>query len=115
MTYTYLNPKVTLMGPGCVKDISKHAKDLGATKALIVSGKSKHGEQLALDIYKILNDAGIKGTIFAGADPNPTDTSVMEGADIYRKEDCNMIIAVGGGSPMDCAKAIGIVVYIMVD
>ncbi|AKB51483.1 Alcohol dehydrogenase [Methanosarcina barkeri str. Wiesmoor] len=110
-TYTYLNPKVALMGAGCVKEIGKHAKDLGATKALIVSGKSKHGERLALDIYRILEDAGLEGTIFPGADPNPTDTSVMEGADIYRKEDCNIIIAVGGGSPMDCAKAIGIVVY----
>ncbi len=110
-TYTYLNPKIALMGAGCVKEIGKHAKDFGATKALIVSGKSKHGERLALDIYKILEDAGLEGTIFPGADPNPTDTSVMEGADIYRKEDCNIIVAVGGGSPMDCAKAIGIVVY----
>ncbi|MHC1754598.1 MAG: iron-containing alcohol dehydrogenase [Methanosarcina sp.] len=110
-TYTYLNPKVALMGAGCVKEIGRQAKDLGATKALIVSGKSRHGEELARDIYYILEDAGLKATIFAGADPNPTDTSVMEGADIYRKEDCNIIIAVGGGSPMDCAKAIGIVVY----
>lgn len=111
MTYTYLNPKVALMGPGCVKEIGRHAKDLGATKALIVSGKSRHGEELALEIHKILEKSDLKATIFAGAEPNPTDTSAMEGADIYRKEDCNMIIAVGGGSPMDCAKAIGIVVY----
>lgn len=111
MTYTYLNPKVALMGAGCVKEIGKHAKDLGGTKALIVSGKSKHGEKLALDIYKILEASGLEAVIFAGADPNPTDTSAMEGAEIYRKENCNMIIAVGGGSPMDCAKAVGIVVY----
>ena len=111
MTYTYLNPKVALMGAGCVKEIGRHAKDLGGTKALIVSGKSRHGEKLALNIYKILEDAGLEAVIFAGADPNPTDTSAMEGADIYRKENCNMIIAVGGGSPMDCAKAVGIVVY----
>lgn len=111
MTYTYLNPKVALMGAGCVKEIGKHAKGLGATKALIVSGKSKHGENLAQDIFTILEKDGLEGTIFPGAEPNPTDTSVMEGADIYRKENCNMIIAVGGGSPMDCAKAIGIVVY----
>lgn len=110
-TYTYLNPKVALMGAGCVKEIGRHAKDFGATKALIVSGKSRHGEELARDIYYILEDAGLEATIFAGADPNPTDISVMEGADIYRKEDCNIIIAVGGGSPMDCAKAVGIIVY----
>ncbi len=111
MTYTFLNPKIALMGAGCVKEIGRHAKDLGATKALIVSGKSRHGEELARDICRILEKTGIGATIFAGADPNPTDTSAMEGADIYRKEDCNTIIAVGGGSPMDCAKAVGIVVY----
>jgi alcohol dehydrogenase len=68
-------------------------------------------ESLQKDIRKILEDIGLKTIIFSGADPNPTDTSVMEGADIYRKENCNIIIAVGGGSPIDCAKAIGIVVY----
>ena len=111
MTYTYLNPKIALMGAGCVKEIGIQAKNLGGTKALIVSGKSRHGEKLAEDIRKILENAGLKAVIFAGADPNPTDISVMEGAEIYKKENCNMIVAVGGGSPMDCAKAVGIVAY----
>ncbi len=109
MTYTYLNPKVALMGAGCVKEIGKQAKELGGTKALIVSGKSRHGEELAGDIRKILENAGLKAAIFAGAEPNPTDISAMEGAEIYKTENCDMIVAVGGGSPMDCAKAIGIV------
>lgn len=108
-TYTYLNPRVALMGPGCVKEIGRHAKDLGGTKALIVSGKSRHGEELAGDIRKILENADLKATIFAGAEPNPTDSSVMEGAEVYKRESCDMIVAVGGGSPMDCAKAVGIV------
>jgi alcohol dehydrogenase len=111
MTFTYLNPKVALMGAGCVKEIGGHAKDLGGTKALIVCGKSRHGEELARDVHAILEKAGLEATIFAGADPNPTDNSVMEGAEIYRKEDCNIVIAVGGGSPMDCAKAVGIIAY----
>lgn len=64
MTYTYLNPKVALMGPGCVKEIGRHAKDLGATKSLIVSGKSRHGKELAQDIYKILEKAGMEAVIF---------------------------------------------------
>jgi len=109
MIYTYLNPKIALMGAGCVKEIGKQAKELGGTKALIVSGKTRHGEELAGDILKILENAGLKAVIFAGAEPNPTDSSAMEGAEIYRKENCDMIVAVGGGSPMDCAKAVGIV------
>jgi len=111
MVCTFVNPKIALMGACCVNEIGRHAKYLGGTKALIVSGKSRHGEKLAEDIGKILEDSGLKVTFFAGADPNPTDNSVMEGADFYRKENCNMIVAVGGGSPMDCAKAIGIVAY----
>lgn len=109
MTYTFINPKVALMGAGCVKDIGIYAKELGGTKVLIVSGKSRHGQDLAEDIQKILEGAGLQTAIFAGADPNPTDTSIMEGAELYKKEKCDMIVAVGGGSPMDCAKAVGIV------
>jgi alcohol dehydrogenase len=108
--YTYLNPKIALMGAGCVKDIGKYAKELGGTKALVVSGKSSHGQDLAEDIQKILEAAGLEVAIFAGTDPNPTDTSVMDGAEVYKNEKCDVIVAVGGGSPMDCAKAIGIVV-----
>ncbi len=110
MIYTYLNPRVALMGAGCVKRIGKQAKELGGNKALIVSGKSRHGEELAEDIRKIIENSGLKAAIFAGAEPNPTDNSIMEGAKVYKKEKCDMIVAVGGGSPMDCAKAIGIVV-----
>lgn len=109
MIYTYLNPKVALMGAGCVKEIGKQAKELGGTKALIVSGRSRHGDELAADVRKILEAAGLKVAIFPGAEPNPTDSSVMEGAIIYEKENCDLIVAVGGGSPMDCAKAIGVV------
>jgi len=110
MIYTYVNPRVALMGAGCVKKIRKHAKELGGTKALIVSGKSKHGKKLAGDIRKIIENSGFKAAIFAEAEPNPTDNSIMEGARVYKKENCDMIVAVGGGSSMDCAKAIGIVV-----
>jgi len=109
MVYTFINPKVALMGPGSVKEIGKYALELGGTKALIVSGKSRHGQDLAEDIQKILETGGLKAAIFAGADPNPTDTSIAAGADVYEKEKCDIIVAVGGGSPMDCAKAIGIV------
>ncbi|WP_298669985.1 iron-containing alcohol dehydrogenase [uncultured Methanofollis sp.] len=109
MVYTYLNPAVALMGAGAVKEIGNWAKMLGARKALIVSGKGRHGQALNKDIAELLRGSGIESAIFAGAEPNPTDTSVHEGAAMYTKEGCDMIVAVGGGSPMDCAKGIGIV------
>ncbi len=109
MVYSYLNPRLALMGAGCVNEIGTQAKELGGTKALIVSGTSKHGLSLAKQMAELLKVAGIGSEIFAGAEPNPTDTSVMEGANLYEKSGCDMIVAVGGGSPMDCAKGIGIV------
>lgn len=60
MVYTFINPKVALMGPGSVKEIGKYALELGGTKALIVSGKSRHGQDLAEDIQKILEAGGVK-------------------------------------------------------
>ncbi|GAB7015208.1 iron-containing alcohol dehydrogenase [Methanogenium cariaci] len=108
MVYTFYNPKVALMGAGCVKEIGNQAKQMGGTKALIVCGVSKHGEALGKDIAALLKSSGVESRIFAGAEPNPTDTSVHEGAKIYAQDSCDMIVAVGGGSPMDCAKGIGL-------
>ena len=108
MVYTFYNPKVALMEAGCVKEIGNQAKQLGGTKALIVCGVSKHGEELAENIAALLKESGVGSVIFAGAEPNPTDTSVHAGAEMYARESCDMVVAVGGGSPMDCAKGIGI-------
>ena len=51
-----------------------------------------------------------KRQVFDNVEPNPKDTNVYEGADMYKKEGCDMIITVGGGSPHDCGKGIGIAV-----
>lgn len=109
MTYTYLNPEVALMGAGAVNEIGTWATMLGAKKALIVSGVGKHGKALAADVGELLKEAEVDSVIFSGAEPNPTDVSVHKGAEIYREEGCNMIVAVGGGSPIDCAKGIGVI------
>ncbi|MDD3621990.1 MAG: iron-containing alcohol dehydrogenase [Methanofollis sp.] len=109
MVYTYLNPAVALMGAGAVKEIGNWAQMLNAKKALIVSGKGRHGKALAEDVGALLKESKVDFHIYAGAEPNPTDVSVQEGAKVYKKEGCDMIIAVGGGSPMDCAKGVGVV------
>ena len=56
-----------------------------------------------------LDEAGIESVLFSAVSPNPRDSEVMSGAELYRSEKCDAIIVVGGGSPMDCAKGIGIV------
>ncbi|MDD3622111.1 MAG: iron-containing alcohol dehydrogenase [Methanofollis sp.] len=110
MTSTYLNPPVALMGAGAVKEIGNWAKMLGGKKAFIVCGIGKHGRALAEDVGVLLKDAGVDVVIYPGAEPNPTDNAVHKGVEMYKKEGCDMIVAAGGGSPMDCAKGIGIIV-----
>lgn len=56
-----------------------------------------------------LDEFGIESVVFHGLTPNPKDYEVMTGAKFYRDNECDVIVAVGGGSVIDCAKAIGVV------
>jgi len=106
--YGYFIPTVNLMGAGCASEVGKQAKIIGGTKALIVTDKPLADIGLAEKIVNLLNEAGVKSAIYDDVKPNPTDTNVHTGFDLYQKENCDIIIAVGGGSPIDCAKGIGL-------
>ncbi|MBI9064501.1 MAG: iron-containing alcohol dehydrogenase [Marinilabiliaceae bacterium] len=56
-----------------------------------------------------LNEAGLEYSVFMDVSPNPLDAEVMQGTEIYRSNNCQGILAIGGGSVIDCAKGIGIV------
>jgi len=87
----------------------RYAANLGARRVMVVTdpGVIRAGwvEPLLADLKK----EGIGVTVFAEVSPNPRDHEVMLGAEIFERERCNLVIAIGGGSPMDCAKGIGIV------
>ncbi|MHC1741410.1 MAG: alcohol dehydrogenase-like regulatory protein ErcA [Syntrophobacteraceae bacterium] len=98
-----------IYGPGAIDLAGQYAKNFGVRKALLVtdSGITRSGwTQRVLDALKLEN---ISCVVFEEVTPNPKDFEVMAGADLYRAQGCEAIIAVGGGSPMDCAKGIGIV------
>ncbi len=63
----------------------------------------------AEQVRQSLLEQGIDPVIYNNVSPNPRDHEVMEGARLYAYSGCDAIVAVGGGSPMDCAKGIGIV------
>jgi len=88
----------------------RYAKNLGAAHVLVVTGPNIIKAGWVGDVTKSLDSEGIEYTIFSDVTPNPRDFEVMNGASVYERSGCNAIIAVGGGSPMDCAKGIGIVV-----
>lgn len=87
----------------------RYAKNLGARNVLVVTGPHIIQAGWVRDVTNTLDEENIGYTIFSGITPNPRDQEVMEGARVYRESSCDAILAVGGGSPMDCAKGIGIV------
>lgn len=99
-----------IFGAGSLNLVARYAANFGARNALIVTdpGVIEHG--WTQKIIDNLTEASINYVVFSHVSPNPRSIEVMEGAEVYRRNNCDVIIAVGGGSPMDCAKGIGIVI-----
>ena len=109
--YGFFIPTVTLMGIGAHKQLGSRIKALGGNKPLIVTDKGITKAGLAGKISDLVRkDAGVEPAIFDETIPNPTDKNVHDGVDFYKKNNCDMIITLGGGSPHDCGKGIGLVV-----
>ncbi len=95
-------------GAGALGLAGRYAANYRARKVLLVTDPGVARAGWAGLVRGSLLEAGIDCALFDGVTPNPKDHEVMDGAQFYRREGCDVIVAVGGGSPMDCAKAIGI-------
>lgn len=83
--------------------------NFAARHVLLVTDAGVLAAGWARDVALSLQEAGIGYSVFSGVSVNPRAEEVMAGAEIYRSCGCDVIVAVGGGSPIDCAKGIGIV------
>ena len=108
--YDYLVPSVNFMGANSISVVGERCKILGGKKALIVTDKFLRGlKGGAVELTeKYLKEAGIEVAYYDGVEPNPKDTNVKDGLKIFKDENCDMIVTVGGGSSHDCGKGIGI-------
>ncbi|WP_368854144.1 alcohol dehydrogenase-like regulatory protein ErcA [Desulfovibrio sp. JC022] len=98
-----------VFGVGSSKLAGQYAENFGVNRALIVTDPGIVGCSWVQAVEQSLQGAGIETYIFSDVSENPRDVEVMSGAEFYLENRCDCIIAVGGGSPMDCAKGIGIV------
>ena len=87
----------------------RYVKNYSSRHALVVTDPGIIRAGWVRDVTTSLDDEGIHYTVFSGVTSNPRDSEVMEGTRVYAESGCDSIVAVGGGSPMDCAKGIGIV------
>jgi len=104
----FLAPE-SVFGAGAAMLSGRYALNLGARKVLLVTDPVVSTQAWFSSILEGIRETGVGVEVFSQVHANPRDTEVMLGAEIYRSKGCDAIVAVGGGSPMDCAKAIGIV------
>jgi alcohol dehydrogenase class IV len=105
----FLVPEI-VYGNGALALAGRHAGNFGATKVLIVTDAGVAEAGWAAKVESSLHEYGIPYAVFSEVTSNPKDHEVMAGVEAYRRENCDLMLAVGGGSPMDCAKGIGVVV-----
>ena len=96
-----------LEGEGAVLKLPSLIEDKGLSRVLVVTDKGLMNLHLIDPLFEELKKQGIEYFVYDGVQPNPTIPNIEECKDIYLNNNCQGIIAFGGGSPMDCAKAAG--------
>ena len=97
-------------GAGAIREIPAEAKARGFQKALICSGPNLLKFGVTKKVTDLLDEAGLSYEIYSDIKENPTIENVQNGVEAYKKAGADYIIAIGGGSPIDTAKGIGIVI-----
>ena len=105
----FVAPEI-IFGEGSRHAVANYAQTFGAERILLVSDPGVVAAGWVAEVEADLAAAGIDCRRFTAVSPNPRVEEVMAGAEVYRDHACQAIVAIGGGSPMDCAKGIGIVV-----
>ncbi len=88
---------------------TEYCRKLAVRQLLVVSDRNLKETIWFREMESMLQDAHIPYVVYDKVSPNPRDYEVMEGAAFFMENKCNMLLALGGGSVIDCAKAIGIV------
>ena len=109
MVNRFILNEVSYFGPGARKELPVEIKRLGLKKALVVSDASLVKFGVTGKVTAVLDEAGVPYEIFSDIKPNPTVTNVKNGVAAFSKSGADFIVAVGGGSSMDTAKAVGII------
>ena len=98
-----------IFGIGARHRAAFYAQNMQARRALVVTDPGIIAAGWLDELNESLHESGVATVVFDVVTPNPKDHEVMAGARRYRDEGCDVIIAIGGGSVIDCAKGIGIV------
>lgn len=108
MSHAILLPRMIEIGKNACEKLPSILEALGVNKPLIITDKIMVQLGYATKIQTILSACNITSEVHDDTIPEPTDTSIASGVEKIRQGEYDSIIALGGGSPIDCAKAISI-------
>lgn len=102
----YFSPPRIEFGAGSIENLADHINAFGCHKPLVVSDTGIQQVGILSQALAPLESADMPYATYTEIEPNPTDISIGQGVEVYKKEKCDVVVAVGGGSVMDAAKAI---------
>lgn len=97
-------PHPAIFGPGSITQIGERLRDLGAGRVLLASDPGLQSAGLVTRVADLLRAAGLPVAIYAGVSPNPREAEVEAILSLWQAEDCDAIVALGGGSTLDAVK-----------
>ncbi|WP_294612135.1 lactaldehyde reductase [uncultured Gilliamella sp.] len=110
MSYRMILNETSYFGAGSISNLVDEVKKRSFKKALVVTDKDLIKFNVATKVTSLLDQNGLMYQIFDEVMPNPTIGIVQKGVDIFKQSGADYLIAIGGGSPQDTAKAIGIII-----
>ena len=101
--------ETSYFGKGAIQHITEELNKRNYQKIVVVTDKTLIDHSVATKVMDLLDEAGVHYDTYDGIVPNPTIENVKDGVDFVKKSNAECMIAIGGGSPIDTAKAIGII------
>jgi len=106
--FLFASPGKIVFEPTGIQKVADEIKALGAKKPLVVTDKGVKTSGTLKRLQDPMTVEGMPSVIFDEVEPNPSVEIVEKGFSLFRKEGCDSLIGLGGGSPIDTAKAIGV-------
>jgi len=102
-------PNTIYFGAGAIDNLPEYIQDTGVTKPLIVTDPGMLATEVFPRVEAILKAAHIEYALFSNVNPNPLDSDISKGVKVFKENNCDGVIGLGGGSALDAAKVVQVI------